>query len=150
MPTNVMLCRWNGGWLTAVHPDWIAQGRKEAFLSVGAAQSAIEAHALGMGQVTEFGRVREGVSVETDPADSALPYFAYNNGDTINIADSNLTLQPTRVSSISMVENDDGVITWVPEAGTLLIGEDELFDETMKAVALGAKTGTAVVTPIGR
>lgn len=147
MPTTVMLCRWNGGWLECTR-NVDTLGRKEAFLSVGAAQTPEEATALGNGQLAEFARVREGVSVETDPADSALPYFAYNNGDTLQIADSNLVLQPTRVTSISMVENDDGVITWVPEAGTLLIGEDELFDETMKAVALGARTGTAVVTRV--
>jgi hypothetical protein len=128
MPTNALLVRWNGGWLEALHPDWVAQGRKEGFLSVGAAQSAEEGLALGMGQVTDFGKVREGVEVETDPADDAVPYLTYDNGDTVMIAGSDLTPRPTRVTSIAMVEDDDGEILWAPSAGDLLIGEDEVFD----------------------
>lgn len=137
MPTTVMLCRWNGGWLEVAHPNVTTLGRKEAYLSVGAAQTEGEAYALGFGQLNLFAQTREGVTIETDPADSALPYFTYNNGDTISVADSNLVLQNSLITSISMTEDEDGEILWTPEAGDLVIGEDELFVGLESAVQTG-------------
>ncbi len=149
MPTTAMLVRWNGGWIECTRSIG-TYGRKEAFLSVGAAQSGEEARVLGDGQLADFAKVREGVTVETDPADDAIPYFNYDNGDTIMIADSALYLRPTRVTSISMVEDDEGIISWVPEAGDLVIGEHELFiapEETLFRQRANTGIASKVRTP---
>lgn len=152
MPTNALLGRWSGGWVEAVDAAAVAaQGRREAFVSVGAAQTAAEATAILVAQLADLAKVREGVTVETDPVDAAYPYLTYLVGDTIDVADEALALQPTRVNAISMTEDDDGEVTWAPEAGDLLLGEAEAFNAALKKMANGTLSGrVAASTPKSR
>lgn len=133
MPTSVLLVRWTGGWHEYRHlASEAAFGRSEAFLSLGAAQSVEEARRLAKAElVNQFGKIREQITAEHRPEDlTQIPYVAYRPGDS-KITSPNYagTDDEYEVNSMTVTEDDDGVITFVPGLGDNILGVEEFQQE---------------------
>lgn len=133
MPVSVLLVRWNGGWHEYVHlPSEVAFGRSEAFLSLGAVQSVPEARRLARAEiVNQFGKIREQITAEHRPEDlDQIPYVAYKPGNAKitapNFTGSNDTYE---VTSMTVTEDDEGELTFVPTIGDNILDVRELQRE---------------------
>lgn len=143
MPTSVLLIRWNGGWHEYVSLTAEAEfGRREAFLSLGAVQSVSEARRLAKAEIeNQFGKIREQITAEHRPEDlSQIPYVAYRPGDS-KITAPNFNGDDTQydVNSMTVTEDDDGELTFVPSIG------DNILDvaEFQREYVSGARDETA-------
>lgn len=136
MPSSVLLVRWNGGWHEVKDLDAVSDfGRREAFLSLGAIQSVGEAERLAKAEIRDqFGKLREQTTAEHAPTDlTEIPYVAYRPFDKItseNFAGDTATYT---VQSMTVSEDDDGEVTFVPTIGDTIIGIDELQREIRSA-----------------
>lgn len=132
MPTSVLLVRWVGGWHEYRHlPSETAFGRSEAFLSLGAAQSVDEARRLADAElVNQFGKIREQITAEHRPEDiTQIPYVAYKPGDSKITAPNYIGEDDVyEVNSMTVTEDDDGVITFVPGLGDNILGVGHFQD----------------------
>lgn len=145
MPTNVLLVRWSGGWHEVA--DAVSEatnGRREAMLSLGATQSVDEVARIGAQHLSLFGRVRSQITAAIDPiSDSDTPYVSYTPGDTVTVPDVDGTPVAERVIAISMQQDEDGVVTFVPQFKDLILEEEERFDLSIKKMSNGTFGGSS-------
>lgn len=133
MPTSVLLIRWNGGWheyksLTALSEF----GRSEAFLSLGAVQSVPEARRLAKAEIeNQFGKYREQITAEHRPEGlSQVPYVAYKPGDSkITAPTYTGGTDEYEVTSMTVSEDENGVVTFVPTIGDNILDVAEFQRE---------------------
>jgi hypothetical protein len=147
MPVSVLLVRWNGGWHEYRHlASESLFGRSEAFLSLGAAQSVEEARRLARAElVNQFGKIREQITAEHRPEDvTKIPYVAYKPGDSKITAPNYLGVNEVyTVNSMTVTEDDDGVITFVPGIGDNILGVEEFQSEIRSTFSRGKTAGPA-------
>lgn len=133
MPTSVLLVRWNGGWHEYVHLASEAEfGRSEAFLSLGAVQSIPETRRLAKSEIeNQFGKIREQITAEHRPEDlTQIPYVAYKPGDSKIIAPNFTGTNDTyEVFSMTVTEDDNGELAFVPGLGDNILGVSEMQHE---------------------
>lgn len=145
MPTSVLLIRWNGGWHEYVHLAAESEfGRSEAFLSLGAVQSVPEARRLAKAELdNQFAKVREQITAEHRPESlSQVPYVAYKPGDSkITAPDFNGDNDQYEVSSMTVTEDDDGVLTFVPTLGDNILDPESFQQEGIKRGRTAAPAG---------
>lgn len=131
MPTTVALVRWNGGWTEVVHQTAVlTYGRSEGFLSLGAEQSENEAERLARAELEDkFGRIQEQVTVEHRPEDvSKVPFIGYRPGDKITAPDFYGDTKQYPVQSITVNEDQDGVLSFVPSIGDTIMDVDDIIN----------------------
>lgn len=136
MPTSVLLIRWNGGWHEYVSLSAELEfGRSEAFLSLGAVQSVPEARRLAKAELdNQFAKIREQITAEHRPEDlSQIPYVAYKPGDSkITAPDFNGIDDEYEVASMTVTEDDDGVLTFVPTIGDNILDVSSFQQESVR------------------
>ncbi len=156
MPTSVLLIRWNGGWHE--YRDLVAEtefGRSEGFLSLGAVQSVQEARRLGAAEIrNQFGKIREQVTAEHHPEDlTQIPYVAYKPGDSkVTITNFVGDEEPYEVNSMTVTENDDGELSFVPIIGDNILDVGDLQTEIVEGrsyVPPRVSTGQSHAPPAG-
>lgn len=132
MPTSALLVRWNGGWHEVVDHAAVASfGRVEGFLSLGAVQSVGEAERLATAELDEqFAKIREQTTLEHRPEDlTQIPYVAYVPSDRITAPNFAGTADDYPVQSMSVAEDDDGVLSFTPTIGDTILGVEELQEQ---------------------
>lgn len=117
--TNTLLVRYKGGYKTV--EESTAYGtmgyRAEGFLSLADVDDLTTAQ--NAAQVALLGDLSLGsrtVTADVEPLTAAeTPYLGYRIGDDITLPDESGTPTAYRVVSITVDEDDDGVITFTPE-----------------------------------
>lgn len=140
MTTNALLVLWHGGWRERLDYTSISSHvRVEGLLGLGSIQSTQEADRVADAQLEIFSTPRVEITVGTDPvsADDA-PYLGYQLGDTV-VIDS----EAERVVSISISEDDNGVLTFVPQLRNSLPDVQERLDLVVKKMSNGTLGGSA-------
>lgn len=120
MITTVMLVNWHHGWSEITYPTAILSfGRREARLDLGAQQSKQEVVRLANAELGGiFAKFREQITVEHRPKNLLeTPYIGYI--PTSIIYAENFSGDPTAfpVTSISVAEDENGQITFLPTLG---------------------------------
>lgn len=140
MITNSLLVLWHGGWRERTDFSAIsAHVRVEGLLGLGSIQSPQEADRIADAQLAIFATPQVEITVGTDPVGAAdAPYLGYQLGDTV-VIDS----VAERVIGISVSEDDDGVLTFVPQLRDSLPDEQDRLNLTVKKMANGTLGGSA-------
>jgi hypothetical protein len=111
MLANAILCRWNGGWIERTDSASIASnGRIELFINLGAIDHESEAYSMLDAQLTLWKTAQEEITpgvapIATDGSDDA--YIGYQIGDTITVPTSTGSPVSKRVTSITIVEENE-------------------------------------------
>lgn len=115
--TNALLVRWADGFVeVADAPSIATNGRHEGFLSAGNAPSIEEATRTGQGVLARFATDNEKVTAMFEAIDDTdRPYTGFGVGDTITVPDSTGAAATRRVAGITVTEDEDGVLLFVPE-----------------------------------
>lgn len=139
MLANVLLVRWVGGWAESFDTTSIvANGRREATLSLGAVQSAEEADRIAFEQLRIYANTRSQITADVEPAsDADTPYLAYAVGDTITVPDEAGTPTAERVVAITVSEDEDGRITYAPELNDLILEAQERLTDRIRKLSTG-------------
>lgn len=149
--TNALLVRWSGGWIERTDATSIAaHTRREALLSLGAQQSRDEAARVADRQLDVFKDPRSQVTAGIEPADDTeTPYIGFGPGDTVAVPGIDGTPTVERVRGINMVEDENGLITFVPELADKIAALEERHEEALKKMEDGTLRGQSVVaTPV--
>lgn len=146
---NALLVRWAGGWAEVTDATSIASyGRREALLGLGAVQSLDEVTRIANGQLAIYGRPRTEISADMVPGTAELPYRHFAVGDTITVPEIDGTTALERVMALTVAEDENGVVTYVPELKDVLLQRDERWEQNLKKMADGTFRGqSAVATP---
>lgn len=129
MPTTVFLCRWNRGWSEVSIPTRVTTyGRREAMLSLGAQQSIQEVVRLATAELSGlFAKNREQMTVEHHPQSlSETPYVGYKPSDRVTVDDFDGDSTTLQVLSMTVTEDDDGQLSFVPVIGDIIAGVEAL------------------------
>ncbi len=145
MPTTVALVRWHGGWSEIEDDAGVTNfGVREGFLSYGAQQSTAEVRRLAHAELSGmFAKNREQMTVEHRPTDlGEVPYIGYLPSNRV-VADD-FEGDPTlfTVLSMSVTEDDDGVVAFVPVVGDIIDGIDTLQESIRDNAGNDSNKGT--------
>jgi len=145
--TNVLLCRWTDGWREVKRQSSIdVIGRREAFLSLGAIETAEEVDRVANMQLDVVANPRMAIATDLAPMGEAdRPYFAFNVGDTIGVPDYGTGTITQRVRALTGSEDDNGEITYSPEWGDLILEEQERTLQAVKKMSDGTLEGDSPV-----
>lgn len=148
MPVNALLVRWQGGWIETTDTDGItAAGRREAFLSLGAIQSAYEAGVTADRQLAVFADTRSAVTADLEPISTAdTPYLAFQVGDTITVPDEAGDPTEERLRALTVSMDEDGNITYVPELRDRIADLEQRRDQALKKMDNGTLRGQSRVS----
>lgn len=117
---NHVLGRYDAGW-TEKHRQSVSPGgdlvlRREAFLSLGTADSSTEARRIMTTTLDNEARQRRVTTVEIVSDVGARPYVDFNVGDYVSAFDIyTQEMASQRVVSLSGHQDDDGNLVYVPE-----------------------------------
>jgi hypothetical protein len=142
---NALLVRWAKGWHEVTDPGAIElYGRHEGTLALGVEQSVAEVERVAAGQLAAG--PREEIAVDLDPTGPAdTPYTAFAVADTVTVP--GLAGGPTqeRVTALTVAEDENGRLSWVPELKDVLLTQDERTEQAIARMANGALAGTSPV-----
>jgi hypothetical protein len=151
--SNVALVRWSNGWHEVADDDSVAAyGRRESLLGLGAAQSIPEVERVASRQLEVYASPREAITPEVEPNSTAdTPYLGYTVGDTITVPAADWSPVQERVMALTVEEDDNGYVRYVPELKSVLLAGDERFALWLKKMADGTMTGTSkAATPVAQ
>lgn len=152
MIANALLVRWSGGWTERTNGASVtARGRREALFGIGAIQSEGEAHHIADQQLEVWARDRLTTAADIDPvSDNETPYLGYRIGDTLEVPSRFMgDAEPQRVVAMTVVEDDDGNLTYAPEFGDVVLDDRERFELSLKKFSDGTMAGNSkVATPV--
>jgi len=139
MLANVLLVRWLGGWSEAFHTaSIVANGRREATLSLGAVQSYEEAQRIATEQLNINASTRSQITADIEPVGNAdTPYLAFTVGDTITVPNEAGTPTAERVMAITVAEDDNGQVTYAPELNDLILEAQERLTDRIRKLSTG-------------
>lgn len=118
MIVNSLLIRWRDGYTSITDTTTTgAFGVREQFLSLGNTPSAEEAERAGAVVLAAGLRdLEERITAGLEPEGAGdTPYAAFFVGDTITVPDSTGSAASRRVTSLTVAEDADGMLTFVPE-----------------------------------
>lgn len=150
---NALLVRWSKGWHEVTDAASIAaHGRHEALLGLGAVESVEELERIAGRQLDAYGTVREEIAGNLAPVGAAdTPYIAFEVGDTIGVPASDGSPSQERVTALTVAEDENGQLTWVPELRDVLLTQAERLEQGLKKMADGTLGGESrVATPTGQ
>lgn len=146
MSTSVLLVRWHGGWheVDSGLPD-----RREALLGLGAVQSVGELERIANRQLDVFSDQRTEITVGLAPVDDTdTPYLAFTTGDTVTVPDEAGAPTSERVMAITVTEDEEGIVTFVPVMRDVILDEQARFAQAIKKMSNGTIGGhSKVATP---
>lgn len=150
MATNVLLVRYHTTWTEVTNAASItANGRREAMLALGAIQTREEAERVATQELGYLTDTRTMITVTQDDSytsDANTPYLAYRPGDTITVPDENLAPVAERVIAITVEEDDDGELTFVPELKDLILAAEERFEQDIRKMNRGNLGGSSTAS----
>ena len=139
MLANVLLIRWVGGWAEAFDTaSIVANGRREATISLGAVQSYEEAQRIAAEQLSIYAASRAQIIADIEPVSNAdTPYLGFNLGDTVTVPDAAGDPSQQRVLAVTVAEDDDGNLTYAPELNDLILEAQERLTERITKISTG-------------
>jgi hypothetical protein len=139
MLANVLLIRWVGGWAERFNTaSIVANGRREAVISLGAVQSAEEAYRISDEQLRIYANTRSQITADIEPVGNAdTPYLSFAVGDRVTVPNEAGTPSSQRVVAITVSEDDDGRITYAPELNDLIIEAQERLADRIRKLSTG-------------
>lgn len=140
MLANVLLVRYFEGWIEREDATSVAaNGRKEAVLSLGALQSPDEAYRVADEQLAIFADIREQITADIEPtSDANTPYVGgWAVADVVTVPDSAGDPTDEKVMAITVLEDDDGYLSYAPEFHDVILAAQERFSERIKKLATG-------------
>lgn len=142
---NVLLVRWQGGWIETENAVSIAaHGRRESFITVGAITVREEADRIGDGLLALIGDPRVATTLGIEPSGAGdEPYVDFDLGDTITAPDENGGTSVQRVVSMTVAEDDNGEVTYANELKATALIQEENFNRWLKLLLSGALRGNA-------
>lgn len=147
MPVNALLVRWTSGWVErTTQSSIVSHGRREALLTIGAVQSLVEAQRVADRQLEQFSDPRTEITVDLEPMSEAdTPYLAFRVGDLITVPDMDGTPTAERVRALTVAEDENGNITYVPELKDRILEQREAQQQALKKMSNGTIRGQSVV-----
>lgn len=119
MTVNALIVRWTDGFIEVEDAASIAvSGRREGFLSLGNAPSAEEATRAAEATLARLAALGEQITATMDPAGGDQPYSDFFVGDTITVPDSAGAPVTRRVVALSVAEDENGDLTYMPDLRT--------------------------------
>jgi hypothetical protein len=76
---------------------------------------------------------------------AVLPYLSYGVGDVITVPAMAGGTAQERLISLTVNEDDDGMVTFAPEMKDVLLSRAEKFDQAIKKMSDGTLGGTSKV-----
>lgn len=152
MPTNALLVRWANGYREATDAASIATwGRREALLGLGAAQSEGEVDRITAERLVAYAEPRTEITLDVAPVDDTdTPYIAFTVGDTYQVPDEGLAAAPQRVLAMTLTEDEDGHVSYVPQLGSIIPDGDVAVATALKKMLKGTLGGDKVATPVSQ
>lgn len=149
--TNGALVRWPGGWHEVTDASSIsANGRSEGLLGLGVVQSIPELERVATGQLDVYANPRETIAVDLVPVtESDTPYLSFLVGDTVTVPDSAGDDTTERVLALTVSEDENGAVFFVPELKDIILEERERVEQSLKKMTNGTMRGDSkVATPV--
>lgn len=142
---NALLVRYAKGYRWVLDEDSIDDhGRREAYLTLGAAQSPDEVDRVGTAVLATRKDPAQTTSAALEPTGVGdVPYEDWDLGDSISVPDETGTPASLRVRSLTVGEDAEGNATYVAELGTLIKEQAEATAVWLRRMANGALGGTA-------
>lgn len=116
---NHVLIEWGDGQLDGgISASESTYGRKESFLSISNVRNGPSAIRTAVATLTPLSTPATSIVVEIQPDSSGeIPYIDFNIGDSVDVSSAALT-DSFRVVAITMQEDENGYLTWLPELAT--------------------------------
>lgn len=142
---NALLVRWAKGWHEVTDPGAIElYGRHEGTLALGVEQSVAEVERVAAGQLSVA--PREEIAVDLDPTGPTdTPYTAFGVADVVSVPGLDGGPTQERVTALTVAEDENGRLSWVPELKDVLLTQDERTEQALARMANGALAGTSAV-----
>ncbi|HTM85352.1 MAG TPA: hypothetical protein VL179_10725 [Mycobacterium sp.] len=128
--------KYDGGWREVVHPSAVTIGRREELLTLGGVSDPERVDAIAMSLLNVTHRTRTTVAAGVHPTGTDRPYVDYLVGDSVLIG-----AVRQRVTSITVSEDEDGQVQYVPELVDPLTLEEERIQRVIKRMADGTAGG---------
>lgn len=144
--TTSMLTRWNGGW-----HDQTTKGvvRREAMLSLGAAQAVDMVTTVALGQLEQADEKLRTVSATITPHPGDDPFVDFLAGDRLIVPDRHDSTTRELVREIVVTEDDDGNLEHQLTLGAIVLEPDEALAQAIKKMTPGTMRGQSkVATPV--
>lgn len=149
MSYNALLIRWKHGYTTvgATTPPL-----RFGYLALGSIETESEAKRIGGQELLRVAGVRDQISLGADPS-PLNPANAYGSGwdvgDYVIARNREGTTSPARILQVSIVEDDDAMLSILPELSTLLEQQEVRTQRWLSRMADGTMNGTSeVASPI--
>lgn len=143
---TVLLVRFQGGYLEV--PDVAAVtawGRKEGFLQLGSVFEENEATRIAQAVLSFQNAPRVATTLGVEPTGTGdAPYVDYVVGDTITAPEADGTSTEQRVVSLTVVEDDNGEVSFANELKATFLVQEEAFDRQLKKQLDGSMSGQSV------
>lgn len=143
-----LLVRYQGGYATvdyaAAQARW---GIKRGFLQLGSVTEEEEVNRLALAVMAFLGDplIATTIGVEPEVGGGNEPYVNYDVGDTITAPDSDGSTSAQRVISVTVVEDDQGELSYANELKSSFIVAEDALNRQLKKLLNGTLQGSTQV-----
>lgn len=148
---TALLVRYAGGYTVVEDAAAIAAwGRKEGFLQLGGVSDRDQAERVATAVLGFQGAPRVTTTLGVEPTGTAdEPYVDYDVGDSITAPDEAGGSSSQRVVSITVVEDENGDVSFANELKAPFLLEEEAFNRQLKKLLNGSMRGqTQAANPL--
>lgn len=140
-----MLVRWKGGYMEETDAGGVTEwGRKEGFLQLGNVTEVTEVDRISAAVLGFQGEPRVATTLSIEPSgDGDEPFVDFAVGDTITAPDETEAAATQRVMSLTVVEDENGEVTYANELRNTLALQEERFDNQLKQMSNGTLRGSS-------
>lgn len=152
--TTALLVRYAGGYTVVEDAAAIAAwGRREGFLQLGGVSDRDQAERVALGVLAFQGAPRVTTTLGIEPTGTAdNPYVDFVVGDSITAPDETGSSSQQRVVSLTVVEDDNGEVSFANELKAPFLIAEEAFSRQLKKLlngSIGGHTQAANPLPTG-
>lgn len=145
--TTELAVRWSQGYTrvgdAAAQAIW---GKKQGFLQLGSVTEYDEVTRIALAVMAFQSDPLVATTLGVEPSGAGdEPYVDYQVGDTITAPESDGSTSVQRVVSLTVVEDDNGEVTYANELKASFIVEEEAFNRQLKALLNGTLKGRSQV-----
>jgi hypothetical protein len=146
---NALLIRWKSGYTTV---GATSAPIRRGYLELGSIETEAEAKRLGNKELARISGIRDQITLGADP-DPINPDDAYGAGwdigDYVITYNRQGTTSPVRVLQVAVAEDDDGMLSVLPQLSSLLEQREIRMQRWLTRMSNGTMNGTSeVASPI--
>jgi hypothetical protein len=140
---NAILVRYKGGFVEVTNTSSISTwDRQEGFVSLGDVKESTDASSYGTNLLTYIAQPEYPITAELAPASTTdQPYNGFALADVVSAPDEDGVAADYRVVGLTVDENVDGMLRWVPELRTLSDELEERYNRWLSRATQGLARG---------